>query len=238
MSIHAICGQDHPPGTRCPRIELNDKGDVIFLARAPGQVADNSQGSGASVNRGARSGNPNFDPKTGRFGSGNAPKPINPASAGPQNPVAVNRSGIPQGVDVATWERRLDTVRLAARQFAALDANAAQGFLKGKVKDLSQVNVDQFVMDVRAQQLDDLVDLYDANMRSSSIGQYRTRRNVRLAAPKSWVNAVTSSLVDSEMQSVVQRLLARGWSAKALKKNVISKVKDADRRKSLEQAIG
>lgn len=113
----------------------------------------------------------------------------------------------------------------------------AQTFLKGKVQDLSQVNISQFIMDVRAQQVDDLVDLMDANMRSKSLSQYRTRRYVKLAAPKSWQNGVTGSLTDNEMQSVVQRLQARGWSAAKLKKYVIGKVKDTERRKTLEGLV-
>lgn len=227
MSIHALCGQDHPPGTSCPRIELSDEG-VMLLARAPGQVADNTgKSTGSSTRRATRSGNPNFDPGSGRFGSGigNAPKP-GPDPNAPVNPVVVARSGLPQGVDQGTWEKRLDVVRDAAREMAELDGKTAQSFLKGRVQDLSQVNIDQFLVDVRAQQLDDLVDALN------------DKGTVKVKAGKRWVTKIFSGLADSEVQSVVTRLLNRGWNQRDIKKKVTSKIRDESRRQRLEQSIG
>jgi len=201
---------------------------VIFLARAPGQVADNSTANtGASVIRGARSGNKNFDPGSGRFAKGSGG--TSPTQDIQVNPIVVNRSGLPQGVDQAVWEKRLDTVREAAREFEEMDASDVTDFLAGRVQDLSQVNVDQFLADVRAQRLDDLVDILDDKVRSST---------VRIKAGQRWTNKVFNGLTDTEAQSVVTRLLNRGWSADQIKKHVTSKVKDESRRQALEQAIG
>jgi hypothetical protein len=217
-------------------VERTENGDIIFLARAPGQVADNSiANTGASVNRGAQSGNPNADPGSGRFapkGNVDVPAAIN------QNPVAVSRSGLPQGTTVETWEKRLDAVRDAAREFDAMDAGDAQDFLNGRVQDLSQVNVDQFLVDVRAHRLDDLVDILDTQLRTKVAGMLRSRRYVRVNAPKGWTNRVFAGLTDPEIQRVVTRLTDRGWKSADLKKYIISRVKDEGRRQSLEQAIG
>src|SRR4051794_24077481 len=134
-------------------VQHDGSGDVIFLAaRAPGQVAAQTT-SAASAFRGANSGNANFDPASGRFaakgGKKDGPAIVN------QNPVPVTRSGIPQGITQEEWERRLDLVRKAAKEFATVDANAAQKFLKDRVTDLSKVDIQQFLFDVRAHQIDD-----------------------------------------------------------------------------------
>ena len=121
--------------------------------------------SGAVAYRGARSGNAQFDPASGRFAAkGTRTLPPGSALVNP-NPVPVTRSGIPQGITRDEWERRLDLVRKAARELAAVDANAAQGFLKDRVTDLSRVDIAQFLFDVRAHQIDDLLDAFDAQLR-------------------------------------------------------------------------
>src|SRR4051794_20484071 len=51
-------------------IERRGGGLVMFATRAPGQVAAQPDPSGAVVQRGAASGNPKFDPVTGRFAGG------------------------------------------------------------------------------------------------------------------------------------------------------------------------
>src|SRR4051812_46217900 len=94
--------------------DLDSSGYPILLAtRSPGQVAAQTP-SGASILRGARSGNPNSDPASGRFAKGGIRKPLQ-GSGGIINPIAVNRLGVPQGVSQEEWERRLDAIRDAAR---------------------------------------------------------------------------------------------------------------------------
>lgn len=208
-------------------VEKTDDGGIIFLARAPGQVADNStKSTGASVIRGAASGNKNFDPGSGRFASGSGGTSPTPEIA--VNPIVVNRSGLPQGVDPNLWEKRLDAVRDAAREYDSMDAGDVTDFLVGRVSDLSQVNVDQFLADVRAQRIDDLVDILDTKVRSQT---------VKVKARQSWINRVFNGLTDSEAQRVVARLLDRGWNTDQIKKHVVSKVKDESRREALESSI-
>ena len=66
-------------------------------------------------------------------------------------------------------------VRQAARELAAVDANAAQKFLKKRVTDLSRVDIAQFMVDVRAHQIDDLLDAFDAQYAQ---GQGRWRQGL------------------------------------------------------------
>lgn len=214
--------------------ELTDNGDVIFLARAPGQVADNtSKATGASVNRGARSGNKNFDPGSGRFAKKGGADPRGPVEVD-VNPVAVSRSGIPQGVTTDQWEKRMDMVRDAARKLVGANEADVASFLKGKVADLSQINLGQFLIDVRAQQVDDLVDVYDHSMR----GRLSQKNGIRMQASKPYAKRLVQDLTDTEIITIVTRLLNKGWKAAAIKKNVIKTINDQERRERLEGMVG
>lgn len=205
-------------------VEHGDDGSVIFLAaRAPGQVAAQNT-SGAIAYRGARSGNANFDPASGRF-SGKG-RTLPDSQLVNENPVPVTRSGIPQGITRDEWERRLDLVRKAARELASVDANAAQGFLKDRVTDLSKVDIAQFMFDVRAHQIDDLLDAFDAQMRKAKSG-------VKVVASAPWVKRMFSSMTDVELSSFATRLQGRGFSAKQIGQSVASRVKDKAIRQSL-----
>src|SRR4051812_13881852 len=198
--------------------ERDDNGDIIFLAaRAPGQVAAQNT-SAAIAFRGAASGNANFDPASGRFASKGS-RTLKDSAIVNENPVPVTRSGIPQGITQEEWERRLDLVRKAARELATVDPNSAQKFLKDRVTDLSKVDIQQFLFDVRAHQMDDLLDAFDAQMR-------KAKNSVKVVASASWVKRMFSSMTDVELSSLATRLLARGFSAKEVGKGVASRVKD------------
>lgn len=213
-------------------VETTEDGGVIFLARKPGQVADQGPGSGVSINRGARSGNSNFDPATGKFAKKGGADPKGPAQVD-VNPVATNRSGIPQGVTQEVWERRLDIVRDAARKLVGPEASDVQAFLKGRVADLSQVDVGQFLIDVRAQQIDDLVDVYDHSMR----GRLSQRNGIRVQASKTYSKRLVQDLTDDEVITIAKRLINKGWKPTAVKKTVIRPIKDEERRAQLEQML-
>ena len=210
--------------------ERDENGNIIFLAaRAPGQVAAQVT-SGAVAYRGARSGNAQFDPASGRFAAKGA-RTLPPGSAlvNP-NPVPVTRSGIPQGITRDEWERRLDLVRKAARELAAVDANAAQSFLKDRVTDLSKVDIAQFLFDVRAHQIDDLLDAFDAQMRKATGG-------VKVVAASGWVKRMFGSMTDTELSSFAARLQNRGFSAKQIATSVASRVKDESIKESLANQL-
>lgn len=215
-----------------PHKEYDSNGYPILLAvQAAGQVAAQTT-SGASVNRGARSGNANADPASGRFAAGSKQKKPG-ESVVDVNPLVVNRLGIPQGVTPDEWERRLDVIRDAAREFEQFDQGDAKEFLNGRVNDLSAVDVDAFVAEVREQSIDDLIDILDHQLRSKVDGSGRARRFVRVQAPRGYVKKIFGSLTDDEVIKVVTRLSNKGWGVDDLVEQVIGRVVKKERKESL-----
>lgn len=217
-------------------IELgtDDNGFPILLAaRAPGQVAA-QRTSGAVVKRGARSGNENADPASGRFTS--------PSGSGKKDDQVVAQTQtrtIPQGLTVDQFERRQDIVRDLAREMDDLDDGDMKEFLKRYPSvDFSKVRIDLLKQDVRAQRLDDLVDILDSQMRGRVAGMKRGRRTVKIAAPKGFQKRVFAGLEDEEVLKLVKRLEGKGWDPEDLTKHVISRVADEERRTKLEQLYG
>lgn len=105
--------------------------------------------------------------------------------------------------------RRRDAVRDAAREFEDLSDQDIQERLRGKTtKELAPAKVAAFRADVRQQVLDDLVDVLD----NATRGRLRSRRMVRVVAPKGYRRKVIRGLSDDEREQVRERLLARGWS--------------------------
>lgn len=213
---------------------VDENGAPILLAvRAPGQVAAQPNPSGIVQFRGARSGNPNSDPATGRF-AGNSGNGNQPA----EEEVIQQTRTIPQGITEEEWDRRQDIVRDAARELDDMDIGDAKEFLKGRVKSISKVDIALFLRDVRAQRIDDLTDLLDANLRRKIEGMRRARRHVRLQAPKGWLDRTMGGLKDEEVMRVVSRLENRGYKREDLIENVVGKIKDEQRRESLELTLG
>jgi hypothetical protein len=285
-----------------------ETGMPIYLAvRAPGQVAAQPDPSGISILRGATGGNPNADPKTGRFASGDntgsgvrlndtsglwekltpeaqqyiqaqvqayspdevllkqngtevavvlrkAGSPIlafnaptidsdeeakaalqiaDEQSAGPQN-----RTSIPDGVDPDAWHRRQDMVRAAARENDDMDAGDLKEFLKGRVPDMSQIDQEAFLRDVRAQRMDDLLDILDQQTRPKIVGMQISRRMVKTVAPKGFARRVFNGLSDDEIINLIKRLEGRGYDPEDLTKFVVSGITNEDRRSKLEQLYG
>jgi hypothetical protein len=215
-------------------LSADDSGAPILLAtRAPGQVAAQPDPSGVVILRGAASGNPKADPATGRFAGGASGRTVK--QQGADVTIVQQTRTLPQGMDEATFERRHDIIREAAREMDKMGAGDAKDFLKGRVADLSTVNIDLFLQDVHAQRLDDLVDIFDAQLRNKVASMTRARRFVRVTAPKGWTTRVFAGLDDTQMIKLVTRLEGKGWDPKDLVKNVIGKVSNEERRTKLEQ---
>lgn len=142
---------------------------------------------------------------------------------------ASRRSGIPEGVPHETWERRLDAVRDAAREMDPMDSGDAREFLKGRAQNVSKVDIEQFLADVREQRLDDLADVLDTQIRSRAPGLRRARRQVRVVAPRGWTKRAFSQLSDAEVAKLMMRLEGRGWDEEDLKKYILGRVKDDER---------
>ena len=218
-------------------LSVDEHGAPILLAvRAPGQVAAQPDPSGAVILRGAASGNPQADPVTGRF----AGKAQGRAVSQQGNDVVVTQQTrtLPQGIDEATFEKRHDIIREAAREMDKMGAGDAKDFLKGRVADLSSVNIDLFLKDVQAQRLDDLVDIFDAQLRNKVASMTRARRFVRVTAPKGWTTRVFAGLDDDQVIKLVTRLEGKGWDKSDLVKNVIGKISNEERKTQLEQLYG
>ena len=106
------------------------------------------------------------------------------------------------------FARRRDAVREAAREFETFSDQDVQDWLRGKTnRKLTTAEIASFRQDVRTQQVDDLVDILDQAHR----GSRRTRRTVRVQAPRGYVRKTLNALADTEMREVLERLKARGW---------------------------
>jgi hypothetical protein len=281
----------------------DDKGlPALYLARAPGQVAEQPPPSGISLLRGAASGNPNADPRTGKFTRGSGSVKISGkglvaklreearawieqlATQHAADQVKLTRSGneinvtiikggtpvlaftvpsvdsdesvvsdfiarigtapeiprtsTPPGVDPEAWQRRVDAVRDAAREMDDMDEGDIRDFLKGRVQSVNDVDVQAFLRDVREQRLDDLADILDHQLRGRVQQMKRSRRMVRVIAPRGWVKRVFSGLDNIEVVKLMVRLEGKGWDANVLKEQILPRVNDEDRRAEIEKQYG
>lgn len=214
-------------------IIISDNGAApIMLARAPGQVADQGPGTGAIVYRGAAGGNPNFDPSTGRF-SGGGKKKLQVVAQTVAAGALPMQSGVPKGVDALVWAHRMDVVRDAARQMEIMDVSSAQKYLQGRVVNVSQVNIDQFLADVRMQRITDLADALETTVKGRKEGV-----PVRVIAPVAWQTKTFAGLNAAEIGHLVKRLEGRGWSADDVSKYIVKRVKNPEIKSHLEQLYG
>lgn len=119
--------------------------------------------------------------------------------------------------EVVTGTKRRDLVRELAREFedfSIMDLHERVEPVKASLGIRTASDVAELQVEVRAQVLDDLVDVLDQRHR----GRLRTRRTVRLQAPKGYVRKVQNSLSEIEAGDVASRLRARGWSADDVKR--------------------
>lgn len=204
-----------PSDSLLNRLAIDEDGFPILLADVPDAGV-------SQVASGQQSGNPRHDVRSGKFGpggggNGNGPRPQQPAAA-------------PQGVEPQEWARRLDQVRLAAREFEQFAPDDIKAWLRGKTnKELSDEEINHFLADVRSQQLDDLVDILDTNIRRSV-----TRRVVKITAPRGYTKKTMGALSDEEIHGMLDRLKARGWSIDEIDKNFTQKL-PASKRANIKQ---
>lgn len=133
---------------------------------------------------------------------------VPPSTTAPTVETKVTTS-TPTSVDPLEWARRQDAVREAAREFEPLSSQDLQERLRGATsRPLTADEVSTFEQDVRSQVLDDLVDALDQNQR----GRRRSRRTVRVVAPRGYVKKTMRSLSAAERSDLEARLRARGWT--------------------------
>jgi hypothetical protein len=181
---------------------LDEHGVPVLFQAGPGvDVPTTRSGNPAHV--------PAGQPGGGRFGT--RVQDGQGADGKTPPPVLARPTGTPANVDPAEWARRMDAVRAAAREFEQFSDQDIREFLKGRTnRELSESEIQAFLSDVRAQQLDDLVDVLDQNER----GKLRSRRFVRVTAPRGYTRKTLNGLSDQELQSLVRRLRANGWNDK------------------------
>jgi len=211
-------------------VELTEGDDgwpILLATRAAGQVAA-QRTSGAVVLRGAASGNPSFDPASGRFAGKKAGQSVQ--QQGGDVVIVQQTRTLPQGVTLEQWEKRQDTVRAAARSLQDLNPQTAKTFLESHpFVNADQVNIDLFVRDVRAAKIDDLVDIIDQQVNNPT---------VRLNAPSAYSRNALRGLDDQSVLNIAKRLEGRGWNAKQIQKNLIGKIGSRERKDKLEQLYG
>ena len=181
---------------------------MMFATRAPGQVAAQPDPSGAVVQRGAASGNPKFDPVTGRFAGGKS-KGV-PGEAAPVTSQGPARDPSKGNIDPVAAQRRRDVVRRAASLMNEMNMTEASQWLESFGVDASVARVDTFLADVRDQRIDYLVDTMVPVLESTVDAQHEGQV-VSLKSPKSWNSKVLNSLTDGEMLQLHQRLVGQGF---------------------------
>lgn len=178
------------------------------------ELADVPNAGTATVDPDAKSGNKKHDTRSGKFA---------PGGGGP-NPQETNKP--PGQIDPVEWARRLDAVREAAREFEDMAPADLAEWLQGKVnKDdgsaqLTEDEINAFLADVRAQTVDDLVDILDYKSRQRN----RARRFVRVEAPRGYTKLTLGKLTDDELSILDDRLRARGWSDEQIQKDLVNKL--------------
>jgi hypothetical protein len=215
-------------------IEQTERGLVMFATRAPGQVAAQPDPSGAVVQRGAASGNPKFDPVTGRFAGGKSKKLPGDESGNTDSPARDPSKG---NVDPTAIQRRRDVVRRAASLMNEMNMTEASQWLESFGVDTSVARVDQFLADVRQQRIDYLVDtmvpVLDSTIEAQHEGQV-----VSLKSPKAWNAKVLNSLTDGEILQLHQRLVGQGFDPEDVSKNLIDGMRNKKRKEQLQQVFG
>lgn len=159
-------------------------------------------GSGVSkTDPNARSGNPNHDTRSGKFGGG--------GGGGGQKVTP------PANTDPLEYARMIDAVRDMAREFDDFDEGDVQEFIKGRANSPDTVDIQAFLKMAQEQRKNDLVDLLDEAIRSGG-SLTRARRRVKIRAPRGFVRKAVKGLDGDTMAEIMHRLEAKGHDESAV----------------------
>lgn len=123
-------------------------------------------------------------------------------------PDASGDAGVRQRPSADEAARRRDAVREAAREMEPLKEQDIKERLRGVTnRPLAADEIAVFVADVRAQVIDDMIDVLDQMVR----GKLRGRRTLRLSSPRGYVRKTLHDMSDDDLIQVSARLRARGW---------------------------
>lgn len=195
-------------------IIIDDNGYPLMLANVPG--------SGVLVRSKTNQtkGNKFHDARSGKFGSG-------PSSQSRQ-PKTIDKTRI---ADSEQLQRYYDSVRDIARKFQHIDEGDVRKFLEGRVSDINQVDLNQFMQKAREQRMNDVVDVLSTDISSGS------RKEVRIKAPKKFVNESFRGLSDDEIVSIAKRIEARGNDHDTVISSIIDKISDPDRKAKIQGSL-
>lgn len=149
---------------------------------------------------------------------------------------SMTRSTVPEGVDPDDWAAHQDAIREAARTTEEMDIGTANQFLADR--GASDVPAEQFMKDVREQQIDDLADVLSQQLHGKLEQVKRARSSVRVTAPSGWTKRVFAGLDDSEVVKLLTRLEGKGWDPEDIKKHVVDRIQDPERAAKIAQLFG
>jgi hypothetical protein len=207
---------------------------VMFATRAPGQVAAQPDPSGAVVQRGAASGNPKFDPVTGRFAGGKSKGQPGDSSGNTPGP---GRDPSKGNVDPTSVQRRRDLIRRAASQLDEMNMTEASTWLEGFGVDAASADLGTFLNDVHQQRIDYLVDAMVPSLRAT-VDAHHEGQIVQLKAPKSWSSSMLRSLTDGEILQLHQRLVGQGFDSEDVADTLVKGINNKKRKEQLQQVFG
>jgi hypothetical protein len=152
----------------------------------------------------AKSGNPNHDVRSGKFGSGGKK---------PKQQVKT-----PANVDPLEYARMIDAIRDAARQLPAIPEVAnVEEFLKGRAKSPETVDIRGFIQSVMAQKKADLVDLLDQQLSGK-------KNPVKVTASAGYLRGLMKELSDADIAELMHRLESRGHKQAAVDKFIKNRI--------------
>jgi hypothetical protein len=149
---------------------------------------------------------------------------------------SLTRTGTPEGIDPDDWAHHQDTIRDAARTLPEIDLATANQFLADH--NAADVPAEQFIKDVREQQIDDLADVLSQQLQGKIEQIKRARQSVRVTAPSGWTKRVFAGLKDDEVVKLLTRLEGKGWDPEDIKKHIVDRIKDPERAAKIQQLFG
>lgn len=184
-------------------IVLDEQGFPVLLANVPNANI-------SKIATGQKSGNPQHDIHSGKFGAGGGGRPkVGPAA--------------PANADPVEWHRFVDAVRTAAREFDNPQINDIKDFINAHAKDPQSVNPAEFLAAVQEQRLNDLVDALDHQLRSQ--GTLQTgRRRLRIVTPKGYLKKLMNNATPEQIAEVGHRLESLGHDPQEVDKFLKARV--------------
>jgi hypothetical protein len=162
----------------------------------------------SKVDANARSGNKLHDAHSGKFGAGGSPDPKKPAA--------------PANADPHQYARMMSTIREASRKFPELDENSIADFLKERAKSPDQIDIAQFMQAIRAQQINDLVDVLADRLNQEENG-------VILSSTDEFRTALVGSLTPDEIALISNVLESKGFEPDEIKGELNAKAEVDDK---------